>query len=137
MNLTKWLWYTIIIGLAPYFLRCTVVSLLYDSKFEMILNPYDLIIFGFIVGISNINEIELLDKNIISRSWITTTNAISILTISFSCILFTISVLNEIRPDLVRPMTLFVFVCVVDCALLIYTISFYLYLKVCLYVSKS
>ena len=64
-----------------------------SDRHSSILNPTDLILFGLILHISNINEIEHFASD--HRSWKSVHNALSILFIVMYAVLFTCLVFDE------------------------------------------
>lgn len=71
---SKWLAYTVLIGLFPIFSRFLVWLVTKEGSIEPFA-PQDFISFGLVLLISNINEIEhLVDAD---RSWKTAQNGIS------------------------------------------------------------
>lgn len=71
---SKWLAYTVLIGLFPIFSRFLVWVVTKEGSIEPFA-PQDFIAFGLVLLISNINEIEhLVDTD---RSWKTAQNGIS------------------------------------------------------------
>ena len=88
----KWICYTVLIGLVPVLSRALVWVVASDRR-SSILNPTDLILFGLILHISNINEIEHFASD--HRSWKSIYNALSILFIVMYAVLFTCVVFDE------------------------------------------
>jgi hypothetical protein len=83
---TKWLIYTVIIGLIPFFIRFFVFLFYTERTFDILINEIDFIVFGLILNLANINELE--DKNNIDRIWKSKNIGFSILQIIvFSSIL--------------------------------------------------
>ncbi|WP_454047424.1 hypothetical protein [Chryseobacterium sp. Marseille-Q8038] len=64
---TKWLIYTVIIGLIPFLIR-TIIAL-FDKlgSLDYWINEVDFISFGLILNLSVINELE--DKNLQDKIW--------------------------------------------------------------------
>lgn len=64
---TKWLIYTVLIGLMPFFIRVFIV--LFDKRgtFGYLFNEIDFISFGLILNLSVINELE--DKIVADKVW--------------------------------------------------------------------
>ncbi|MCS0179281.1 hypothetical protein NDI96_02555 [Vibrio alginolyticus] len=76
-KLTKWLWYTVIIGLIPIGLRLFFCSFMETVK---PLNAADFIAVGFVLHISIFNELEHMSGD---QTWKTMSNAGSIVAIFF------------------------------------------------------
>ena len=92
----KWLIYTVLIGLIPIFTRVLIWSV--TNGQVAVISPSDIIIFGLILHISNINELEHYEKD---KSWKTIHNGISITFIVFYGLLFTLTLLSEIKPKFI------------------------------------
>ena len=67
MKKTKWLIYTVIIGLIPLFIRLLIFVISIDKSISYIFNEVDLIVFGLVLHLTNINELE--DKQNIDKHW--------------------------------------------------------------------
>lgn len=67
MKKTKWLIYTVIIGLIPFIIRTLIFAFDRTCSFEYWLNESDFIIFGLVLNLSNINELE--DKSFEDKNW--------------------------------------------------------------------
>jgi len=76
-KLTKWFWYTVIIGMIPIGLRLFISTFVQgvDS-----VNPADFIAFGFVLHISIFNEIEHMSGD---QTWKTVSNVGSLVAIFF------------------------------------------------------
>ena len=88
----KWISYTVLIGLIPVLSRALVWLVASDHN-APVLNPTDLILFGLILHISNINELEHFTSE--HRGWKSIHNAMSILFIVMYAVLFTCLVFGE------------------------------------------
>lgn len=64
-----------------------------------ILNAVDFIVFGLILHISNINEIEHFNDR--EKSWKTIQNGVSLVFITFYSVLFASHLLGETNPGLI------------------------------------
>lgn len=92
---TKWLIYTVVIGLLPVIIRALLWLVTEDSSLES-LNISDIIIFGLIIHISIINELEHSNEK---AEWKTKQNGMSILFITVYSALFALILLsNEVSP---------------------------------------
>ena len=94
----KWLIYTVLVGLIPALLRI-LIWLISQNRDMGILNAVDFIVFGLILHISNINEVEHFDDA--EKSWKTFQNGISIAFISFYSALLACHLLGEANPGLI------------------------------------
>lgn len=83
---TKWLVYTVIIGLIPFIVRFFVFLFYKERTFDFLFSEIDFIVFGLILNLSNINELE--DKVNLDKIWKTKNIGYSVLQIIvFSSIL--------------------------------------------------
>jgi len=83
---TKWLVYTVIIGLIPFIVRFFVFLFYKERTFDFLFSEIDFIVFGLILNLSNINELE--DKINLDKIWKTKNIGYSVLQIIvFSSIL--------------------------------------------------
>lgn len=100
MKKTKWLIYTVIIGLIPFLIRSFICLLDNTSTFNYWLNETDFIIFGLILNLSNINELE--DKVLVNKLWKTKNIGFSVVLIIILSAIFTIITYSEFKsnPDL-------------------------------------
>ncbi|MNG90338.1 hypothetical protein D3C87_581460 [compost metagenome] len=64
---TKWLIYTVLIGLMPFFIRVFIVLFDKRGSFGYLFNEIDFISFGLILNLSVINELE--DKIVADKVW--------------------------------------------------------------------
>lgn len=87
---TKWLIYTVLVGLIPIICRFLVWVISEKGSIDII-SPADLIVFGLVLHISNINELENL--NDLNSNIKTIYNGLSIAFISFYSVLFTFTLI--------------------------------------------
>ena len=90
--------YTVLVGLIPVLLRM-LIWLISQNKDADILNAVDFIVFGLILHISNINEIEHFDDR--EKSWKTTQNGMSVFLIIVYSVLFASHIFGQSNPGLV------------------------------------
>jgi hypothetical protein len=93
----KWLIYTVLVGLIPILLRL-VVWLITKKGIVDPLSPSDFVVFGLVLHISNINEIEHF--SFIEKEWKTIQNGVSIAFIAFYSVLFSVSLLGDSLVDI-------------------------------------
>lgn len=55
---TKWLIYTVAIGLLPFLLRALIFLIGKDTNIEFLMNEADFIVFGLVLNLTNLNELE-------------------------------------------------------------------------------
>lgn len=92
---TKWLIYTVVIGLLPVIIRFLLWLVTEKSSMEL-LSISDMITFGLVIHISIINELEHSHEE---DAWKTKHNGVSILFITIYSALFALIVLsNEVFP---------------------------------------
>ena len=94
----KWLTYTVLVGLIPVLLRMLWWSVSQERSMGLF-NAVDFIVFGLIMHISNINEVEHFNDT--AKSWKTGQNGISIAFISFYSSLFAAHLFGESHPALI------------------------------------
>ena len=92
----KWLIYTVLVGLIPVLSRMLIWLI---SRNMDIFNASDFVVFGLILHISNINEMEHFDD--LEKSWKTIQNGLSIVFILFYGILLAAYSLDQSSPGLV------------------------------------
>ena len=90
---TKWLIYTVLVGLIPILSRIFVWSVTEAGVVSLIMAS-DFIAFGLILHISNINEIEHLADD--EKSWKTVQNGVSIAFIAFYSVLFALIMISDL-----------------------------------------
>ena len=91
--------YTVLVGLIPVILRFLLWVISQNRNMDF-LNAADLIVFGLILHISNINEIEHFNEEV--KSWKTFQIGTSIAFIIFYSVLFASYILGESSPGLVN-----------------------------------
>lgn len=57
MRKTKWLIYTVLIGMLPFFARLTIFLISSKLTYIYLLNEIDFVAFGLVLHVSNINEL--------------------------------------------------------------------------------
>ena len=88
---TKWLIYTVLVGLIPILARLMVYFVTKEGSLDL-LSASDFVAFGLVLHISNINEIEHYSEE--EERWKTIQNGISILFIAFYSILLAINLIG-------------------------------------------
>lgn len=123
----KWLIYTVLVGLIPIICR----FLVWIATLKGFINPLsasDFVIFGLILHISNINEIEHI--KISDKSWKTIINGTSIAFISFYSVLFSLTLLGTTKIHIINLKTL------LNCSIVLGIISFLISYAVYYRISK-
>jgi hypothetical protein len=67
MTKSKWLIYTVLIGLIPFLVRLMIYLVSKNINTSYILNEIDMIAFGLVLNVSNITELD--GNNTISDKW--------------------------------------------------------------------
>ncbi|MBT2767522.1 hypothetical protein J7J08_07705 [Stenotrophomonas sp. ISL-67] len=119
---TKWLAYTVLVGLIPIFSRFLIWLVTKEGTIEPFA-PQDLIAFGLVLHISNINEIEHLVSA--DRSWKTAQNGVSAFFIAVHGVLFCLTLAGGDAVDRQSIMT-----CVGIIALVSLYISYCLFTRI-------
>jgi len=119
---TKWLVYTVLVGLIPIMSRFVMWLVTKDGTVEL-LSPSDFVVFGLILHISNINEIEHFST--IGREWKTVQNGISIVFIAFYSVLFAVTLIGGELVD-IKSITY----CTIFLAIVSFLLSFSVYDRV-------
>lgn len=95
---TKWFVYTVAVGLIPLFTRGIVYLFLEEKNIGFLLNEMDFVIFGLVVHITNINELEHFESP--EKAWKTLHNGLSILFIVMYGVIFGTSCVSIVKPDM-------------------------------------
>ncbi len=111
----KWLIYTVAIGLLPFLLRLLIYLVGNETKLEFLMNESDFIVFGLVLNLTNLNELEHKESSI----WKTTMIGIAAIQIAFYAGLLVISYITEFpEQQVINPNLLFY------CSLVLSGISF-------------
>lgn len=104
MKKTKWLIYTVIIGLIPFLIRTLIWLFDKTATIDYWLNESDFIILGLVLHLTNINELE--DRDFDDKIWKTKNIGISVIFITvFSAILAIVTYADfKVNPDLNKTM---------------------------------
>ena len=95
----NWLIYTALVGLIPAILRLLVWLVSREHDAELV-NAADFMIFGLVLHISIINEIQHFHDDAL-RSWKSFQNSVSVAFISFYSCLLACYLLGESNPGLI------------------------------------
>ena len=117
MKKTKWLIYTVLIGLIPFLIRTFIALFDKTGTIEYWLNETDFIILGLVLNLTNINELE--DKDFEDKVWKTKNIGFSVVSIAlFSAILAIVTYSDfKTNPDLNK-------VTVKTCSIVLTLVSF-------------
>jgi hypothetical protein len=128
-NKTKWLIYTVLVGLIPILSRLIVWLVTARGTLDLF-SPSDFIAFGLVLHISNINEIEHITE--IDKEWKTAQNGFSIIFIAFYSVLFCLTLIGGSIIDL-KSLTY----CTIALSFVSFFISFSVYHKVTKVIAHS
>ena len=95
---TKWLIYTVLVGLIPFFSRLTIFTVSTERDYDFLINAADFVAFGLILQISNINELEHLDSE--EKDWKTIQIGVSIVFIAIYSLLYSLTLISSGNPEL-------------------------------------
>ena len=79
MKKTKWIIYTLIIGMIPFLIRSFIALIDKTATINFWLNPMDFIVLGLVLNLTNINELE--DKTFENQIWKTKKIGFSIISL--------------------------------------------------------
>lgn len=119
---TKWLIYTVLVGLIPVVARFFIWFVTKEGSVDLF-SASDFIAFGLVLHISNINEIEHYSAK--KEQWKTLQIGCSILFIAFYSVLFAVNLIGEIIVD-VEAITK----CAIGLSIVSFLISYSVYDKV-------
>lgn len=80
MKKTKWLIYTVLIGLIPFLIRTFIYLIDKTATIDFWLNSADFIVLGLVLNLTNINELE--DKDLDDKLWKTRNIGLSVVFIA-------------------------------------------------------
>ena len=96
----KWLIYTVLVGLIPFMARLFIYLSLKEKNINLLLHETDFVVFGLILHIANINELEHFESE--DKTWKTVHNGLSIIFITVYAILFGLSCINSASPEILE-----------------------------------
>ena len=118
----KWIVYTVVVGLIPALMRLLLWVVTQNHRVPL-LNATDFIIFGLVLHISNINEIEHFHSD--QQWWKTIHNGSSILFIVMYAVLFACQTLGQTNPELISATAVLMFTLPLSAVSLLLSISVY------------
>lgn len=118
----KWLIYTVIVGMLPILLRL-LVWLVDKTKTVEPFSAADFVMFGLVLHISNINEIEHLQK--LDKTWKTVQNGSSVVFITIYSVFFALTLLSGIHPPLIDQTRIIYYAAALNVASLILSYTVY------------
>ena len=98
-SISKWLAYTFLVGLIPLLTRLLVWAATTDEMVHAVAAP-DFLVFGLVLHISIINEIEHLPRK--EQDWKTIQNGTAVVFISIYSALYAVNILGEKNGHLIN-----------------------------------
>lgn len=95
MKKTKWLIYTVLIGLIPFLIRTFIFLIDKKATYDFWLNAADFIVLGLVLNLTNINELE--DKELENKQWKTKTIGLSVVFIALYAAILAILTYTEFK----------------------------------------
>lgn len=118
-NKTKWVIYTVLVGLIPILSRIFVWITSKPETLNFFAAP-DFIAFGLVLHISNINELEHVTKEN-DKEWKTKQNGISLVFVAIYSVLYTVLLIGEKNNSVVDMKSMLT--CVIALALVSFLLS--------------
>lgn len=124
MKKTKWLIYTVLIGLIPFIIRTFIFLFDTTATSEFWLNSSDFIVLGLVLNLTNINELE--DKDLDDKIWKTKNIGISVVFIAVYASILAILTYSDFKlnQDLDKEIVKY---CSIGLALLSFIFSYSIY----------
>lgn len=91
---TKWLIYTVLIGLIPFIIRFLIYLVRNDIEIDYAFNEIDMIAFGLVLNVSNITELD--GNNSVDDKWKTTNIGLSVFLVILFAAFLSVSYLSEL-----------------------------------------
>lgn len=98
-NKTKWLAYTVLVGLIPILSRVFVWLTAKTDSMQLLAAP-DFVAFGLVLHISNINELEHVASEP-NKGWKTIQNGVSLIFVALYSVLYAVLLIGEKNPNLI------------------------------------
>lgn len=99
MKKAKWLIYTVVIGLVPFLIRTLIVLFSKDGTIDYWLNETDFIIFGLVLNLTNINELEDKEFSEDDKLWKTINIGLSVVFITLFAAIFMFITYADFKSD--------------------------------------
>lgn len=100
---TKWLIYTVLIGLLPFIIRLILYIVVKDKSLDFLMNESDFIILGLVLNLTNLNELENQSKG----QWKSIMIGSSAVQIAIYAGILALSYITELNNQLIEESTLF------------------------------
>lgn len=124
MKKTKWLIYTVLIGLIPFFIRSFIAWFDKTGSIEYWLNETDFIVLGLVLNLTNINELE--DKDFEDKIWKSRNIGFSVISIALFSAIFAIVTFSDFKSNVDLDKTT-VKICSIAMALISFLFSYSIY----------
>jgi uncharacterized membrane protein len=95
MKKAKWLIYTVVIGLIPFFIRSFIALFDKAGSISYWINEGDFIVFGLVLNLTNINELE--DRQFDDKIWKTKNIGLSVIFIIIFSAIFAIASYSDFK----------------------------------------
>ena len=113
---TKWLIYTVLIGILPFLIRLILFVVIKNKAVVFLMNESDFIILGLVLNLTNLNELEGENKS----SWKTKMTGVSAIQIAVYAGILALSYITELNNEIINEDILF------WCSLILALVSFLL-----------
>ena len=100
---TKWLIYTVLIGLLPFIIRLLLYLVIKDRSLDFLMNESDFIILGLVLNLTNLNELENQSRG----QWKSVMIGSSAIQIAIYAGILALSYVTELNNQLIEESTLF------------------------------
>ena len=100
---TKWLIYTVLIGLLPFIIRILLYLVIKDRSLDFLMNESDFIILGLVLNLTNLNELENQSKG----QWKSVMIGSSAVQIAIYAGILALYYVTELNNQLIEESTLF------------------------------
>jgi uncharacterized membrane protein YkgB len=121
-NKTKWLAYTVLVGLIPILSRIFVWLTAKPDTMHL-LAATDFVAFGLVLHISNFNELEHVSTER-HKEWKTIQNGVSLIFVALYSVLYAILLIGEKNPSLIDMKSM------LTCVMALASVSFVLSLSI-------
>ena len=120
---TKWLIYTVLIGILPFLIRLILFVVIKNKAVVFLMNESDFIILGLVLNLTNLNELEGENKS----SWKTKMTGVSAIQIAVYAGILALSYITELNNEIINEDILFW--CSLILALVSFLLSYSIYRK--------
>ena len=128
---TKWIIYTVLIGLLPFIIRLLLYVVAKERSIDFLMNESDFIILGLVLNLTNLNELENQDNG----KWKSIMIGSSAVQIAIYSGILALSYISELYSNIIEVKTLFW--CALILALGSFLLSFSIYDRLTLKKTKN